>query len=123
MTARPGSLRRAVRLSNVTRRSPGDAMLGILDPERVEMRMLQSVAHWSGLSVLDIGCGDGRLSLRLARLGAVVVGIDADASDIRAARRRLPARYRTRVRYEVESGTRLTCPDEAFDVVLFSWSL
>ncbi len=98
-------------------------MLGVIDPERVEMRMLQSVAHWSGVSVLDIGCGDGRLSLRLARLGAMVLGVDDDASDIRAARRRLPARYRKRVRYEVESGTRLTCLDEAFDVVVFSWSL
>ncbi len=96
--------------------------MSIFDPERIEMRALQNVAQWRGARVLDIGCGDGRLSLRLARWGARVTGIDSDVSDIRKARRQLPIRYRQRVRYDVGSGTRLDYPAESFDVVLFSWS-
>lgn len=37
--------------------------------------------------ILDLGCGDGFLTARLAALGARVVGIDASAAQIEAARR------------------------------------
>ena len=44
-----------------------------------------------GARVLDVGCGEGRLSVRLAALGFVVVGIDADPDQLERARaRRLP---------------------------------
>lgn len=39
-----------------------------------------------GLTVLDIGCGGGLLSEPMARLGARVTGVDADAAGIAAAR-------------------------------------
>jgi len=41
-------------------------------------------------SVLDAGCGTGRLAQELARRGVEVVGVDADESMIAAARRRRP---------------------------------
>lgn len=41
-------------------------------------------------TVLDAGCGTGRVALELARRGVDVVGADADASMIDAARRRGP---------------------------------
>jgi len=40
----------------------------------------------TGLRVLDIGCGGGLLSEPMTRLGATVVGVDADAAGIAAAR-------------------------------------
>lgn len=51
-----------------------------------------------GERILDLGCGDGTLSLRLAGAGAVVVGVDSAPDMVRAARekgidaRRLDAR-------------------------------
>jgi 2-polyprenyl-6-hydroxyphenyl methylase/3-demethylubiquinone-9 3-methyltransferase len=41
---------------------------------------------FSGLTVLDVGCGGGLISEPLARLGAKVTGIDAAAPSIEAAR-------------------------------------
>jgi SAM-dependent methyltransferase len=41
-------------------------------------------------AVLDAGCGTGRVAIELARRGVDVVGVDADASMIAAARRRAP---------------------------------
>jgi len=41
-------------------------------------------------SVLDAGCGTGRLAQELDRRGVEVVGVDVDASMIAAARRRRP---------------------------------
>lgn len=41
-------------------------------------------------SVLDAGCGTGRVAAELARRGVAVVGVDVDPSMIEAARRRAP---------------------------------
>lgn len=41
-------------------------------------------------SVLDAGCGSGRVAIELARHGIEIVGVDADASMIAEARRRDP---------------------------------
>src|SRR5688572_19826070 len=41
-------------------------------------------------SVLDAGCGTGRVAIELARRGVDVVGVDADASMIATARARAP---------------------------------
>jgi SAM-dependent methyltransferase len=42
-------------------------------------------------SVLDAGCGTGRVAIELARHGVDVVGVDLDASMIAEAERRAPA--------------------------------
>jgi 2-polyprenyl-3-methyl-5-hydroxy-6-metoxy-1,4-benzoquinol methylase len=41
-------------------------------------------------SVLDAGCGSGRVAIELARHGIEVIGVDVDASMIAEARRRAP---------------------------------
>jgi SAM-dependent methyltransferase len=41
-------------------------------------------------SVLDAGCGTGRVGVELARRGVEVVGVDADPEMIRAARAKAP---------------------------------
>ena len=41
-------------------------------------------------SVLDAGCGTGRVAIELARRGLDVVGVDVDAGMIAAARRKAP---------------------------------
>ena len=48
------------------------------------------VARFAPSTVLDAGCGTGRVALELARRGIEVVGVDADASMIGAARLRSP---------------------------------
>lgn len=51
----------------------GKPVLDLLDPK-------------PGERVLDLGCGDGVLTLEIARLGCDVVGIDASAEMVEAAR-------------------------------------
>jgi 2-polyprenyl-3-methyl-5-hydroxy-6-metoxy-1,4-benzoquinol methylase len=48
------------------------------------------VAALDPASVLDAGCGTGRVAIELARRGIEVVGVDADASMIDTARRLAP---------------------------------
>ncbi|MGA2820795.1 MAG: methyltransferase domain-containing protein [Anaerolineales bacterium] len=93
-----------------------------IDPERNEVRALKRVTNWRDKRVLDIGCGDGRLSLRLARLGALVHGIDPDRKLILKARTGLPNHLAARVRYRVGKAGGLAFRGESFDLVVFSWS-
>jgi SAM-dependent methyltransferase len=46
------------------------------------------VVSFNPTSVLDAGCGTGRVAIELARRGVEVVGVDADASMLAEARRR-----------------------------------
>ena len=94
-----------------------------IDPEQNEVRLLRDVTSWRGKHVLEIGCGDGRLSRRIARLGATVSAIDPDPKLIRTARKSLPRRFADRIRYRVGKAEQLEYPDESFDIVLFGWSL
>ena len=103
----------------------------IIDPERREIEALKQAADWRGARVLpgpdartgEIGCGDGRLTLRLAQLGARVTAFDPDRALIRQARRNLPKRWAARVKYYAGSAEVLKHRDESFDRVVFAWSL
>ncbi|GGS34865.1 class I SAM-dependent DNA methyltransferase [Actinokineospora fastidiosa] len=48
------------------------------------------VRAYTPTTVLDAGCGSGRVAIELARHGIEVVGVDADASMVAAAERRAP---------------------------------
>ncbi len=68
--------------------------------------------------VLDVGCGEGQVSRRIAGLGADVVGLDPTAAQIRTARERGgPARY-VRARSE-----RIPCREASFDAVVLCLAL
>ena len=95
-----------------------------IDPEGNEIAALRdSGLSWRGKRVLEIGCGDGRLTLRLARLGADVHAIDPNSESIRAARGKLPTRLASQIRYSVGDAKKLKHRSGSFDIVVFAWSL
>ncbi len=49
------------------------------------------VSSYAPASVLDAGCGTGRVAIELARRGTDVVGVDLDAAMLDVARRKAPA--------------------------------
>jgi len=71
----------------------------------------------AGLSALDIGCGGGLVAEPLARMGAVVVAIDADRVAIEAARDH-GARRGVAVDYRVAAAEDLAGEGQRFDLVL-----
>ena len=55
------------------------------DPEENETRNLRTVVNFKNLRVLEVGCGDGRLTRRYATSTRQVVAIDPDLTRLKVA--------------------------------------
>lgn len=74
---------------------------------------------FGGKTCLDAGCGGGRYSIAMARLGALqAIGVDVGQDSIRDAGRRARAMGLTNVDFRVGSIERMPFPDASFDCVL-----
>lgn len=71
----------------------------------------------SGLSILDIGCGGGLISEPLARIGANVTGLDADATGIKTAKAHAKAEN-LEIEYICGAAEDLADGKRKYDVVL-----
>jgi len=95
------------------------------DPENNEIHALRSMVDFTGANVLEIGCGDGRLTWRYAEEAASVTAIDPFEPGIRRAKENAPARLRDHVEFEnagFEDFASRT-ESEAFDLAILSWAL
>jgi ubiquinone/menaquinone biosynthesis C-methylase UbiE len=91
----------------------------IIDPT-----LLAVVGPVRGLRVLDLGCGNGYLTRRWARQGAVAsVGVDLSAASLRLARAR-ESHQRTGARFVRQNSARMRAfEDASFDLVVAHMSL
>jgi len=93
------------------------SILGRITDALEEHLLLDRIGPARGLRILDVGCGDGVLSTRLAQAGARVTGIDASADMLAAARHRAKAAGVEVDLVEGDAGD-LPFPDEHFDCVV-----
>jgi ubiquinone/menaquinone biosynthesis C-methylase UbiE len=98
-------------------------MIARLDPEEAETRVIHGLINFAGKDVLDVGCGDGRMTWRFADQARSVLGLDPAAESIERARLATPAHLRARVTFKVADITTVELPAGAFDIVALSWSL
>jgi predicted RNA methylase len=95
----------------------------VLDPEGAHLAALRRLGDFRGRRVLELGCGDGRLTLGIAEEAASVLAFDPDREAVERARQSLPAEFAERVTYLVASGKEIDLEPFCFDLVVFSWSL
>jgi len=90
------------------------------DPERTETKTLHRFANFDGKRVLEIGCGDGRLTWQYAKESKFTAGFDLNADDLRVAAierpNDLPASF---VRAD---STHIPFVKEKFDLAILAWS-
>ena len=60
-------------------------MTRIKDPEQNETKNLHKFVDFAGKRVLEIGCGEGRLTWRYASASLLTIGIDSDWDALRVA--------------------------------------
>jgi ubiquinone/menaquinone biosynthesis C-methylase UbiE len=94
-----------------------------VDPDGVELTTIRELVELRGQRVLEVGCGDGRITFGCASEGASVLAFDADEELVEEARAATPRDLRSRVRFEVADAAQVELPTSEFDLALFSWSL
>jgi ubiquinone/menaquinone biosynthesis C-methylase UbiE len=93
------------------------------DAERNEIHHLRKVADLTDKRVLEIGCGEGRLTWKYAKWIRSIVAIDLDHDSLRVAKVDRP--------YDLQHIVHLACVDsqdlpfskEKFDIAILAWSL
>lgn len=93
------------------------------DPERKEVHHFHQLIQLSGKRVLEIGCGDGRLTWRYARSADKVTGIDPDVQGLKTAISTCPASLRRKVTLAGADAISLPFPPDRFDLAILAWSL
>lgn len=89
------------------------------DPEGNESRALfRMMPSFAGRRVLEVGCGDGRVTRLYAGAAASIVAIDPKKESIDALRDEFPAIDARAIGIE-----QLDLPPHSIDVTIFSWSL
>jgi ubiquinone/menaquinone biosynthesis C-methylase UbiE len=95
----------------------------VRDAQGAEPAAIAAAANLAGVRVLEIGCGDGRLTRFVAEHAAEVYAFDPEAERVAEAKAALPAELRERVRFAVHDAEALDVPRRRFDLALCGWSL
>jgi ArsR family transcriptional regulator len=77
----------------------------------------------TGLTIADLGCGDGTLTLEMSRFAEHVIGVDRDPELLQEVQRNLQAQGRTNIELRHEQVESLSIADACVDLVMFSQSL
>ena len=80
--------------------------------------MIEKFVAFQDQKILEVGCGDGRMSKLLAHNSRKYIAIDPDKQSIEKAKSELP-----NVDFRIGSGEALEFEDESFPIILFTLSL
>jgi 2-polyprenyl-3-methyl-5-hydroxy-6-metoxy-1,4-benzoquinol methylase len=100
-------------------------MAVIKDPEGNETATLHAMVDFKDQRVLEVGCGEGRLTWRYAGKTAHVTGIDPDRKSVETARADVPENLKERVHFFASTIEEFATSfsGRKFDIAIYSWSL
>jgi len=93
------------------------------DAERNEPKYLHQFVDFTGKRVLEVGCGEGRLTWQYAKETRLTMGIDLDQDALRVATIERPSDLKHKVHFSRAMSEQLPFSKETFDIALLAWSL
>lgn len=93
------------------------------DPEQNERKYLHESADFRDKRVLEIGCGEGRLTWQYASVSSSTIGLDLDKDSLRVAAIDRPSDLKNKIHFTNAQSEQLPFRKETFDIALLAWSL
>ena len=93
------------------------------DIEGNERRFLHRFVNFTNKRVLEVGCGEGRLTWKYAAKSVLTVGFDSDLTALRIAQLDRPGDMTSKAHFSAASAQYLPFAKEKFDIAVLSWSL
>lgn len=92
----------------------------ILDPDNKYIQAINTYAPLTGATILEIGCGNGRMTADMAKLASRIVATDLDAEVLVQARNKITA---DNVNFIHTPDGTPALPTNSFDLVIYTLSL
>lgn len=93
------------------------------DPENIEGKTLQRLLDVQGKRVLEVGCGEGRLTFKYAGLAKQVIAFDPDHDALRVAKADARMKGISTIQFTEASASHIPFSKETFDIAILAWSL
>jgi len=93
------------------------------DPEGFERKILHKYAEFANRRVLEVGCGEGRLTWKYAGASSLTVGFDPDHDALRIARADSPYNLQKHLHFTNASASHIPFSTKTFDIAILAWSL
>ncbi|HMS00020.1 MAG: class I SAM-dependent methyltransferase [Anaerolineales bacterium] len=93
------------------------------DTEGNEKKYLHEFADFSHKRVIEIGCGEGRLTWQYANASSLTIGLDTDPDALRVASIDSPHDRKHQIHFIQTEAGHLPFSKETFDIAILAWSL
>lgn len=93
------------------------------DPENIEAKTLNRLVNFQDKRVLEVGCGEGRLTFKYAVLAKQVVAFDPDHDALRVAKADARMKGISTIQFAEASASHIPFSKEKFDIAILAWSL
>ncbi len=93
------------------------------DPDHNEIKYLHKFVDLKDKRVLEIGCGEGRLTWQYAKDAQFIVAVDLDRDSLRVAKVDRPSDLEDKTYLACANSEYLPFSKEKFDIAILAWSL
>jgi len=95
----------------------------VRDPDGLEAKYMRRFARPSGQKVLEVGCGDGRVTWQYGPDASAVYGVDPNLDKLGRALFARPPSLAAKAHFVLSLAETLPFADDSFGLAIMSWSL